>query len=72
MGSVSVELIQNEAVAAGLLKNGTLVGTDKAFRLARAKLGISRENGTVYREGGTGSAGQWFWRLPGVKLPQNA
>jgi hypothetical protein len=73
MGPMPVEAIQEEAVAAGLLKESALVGTDKTFRIARRKLGISRENGTVYREGGTGSAGQWFWRLPAdAKLPQNA
>lgn len=63
-GAVAVEVIQADAVAAGLLKEGGVIGKDKAFRLARAKLGVSRDNGTVFRVGGTGSAGQWFWRLP--------
>jgi putative DNA primase/helicase len=72
-GPAPVEAIQAEAVAAGLLKEGAPVGKDKTFRIARSKLGITRANGTVYREGGAGSAGQWFWRLPtDVKLPQNA
>lgn len=64
LGPLSVDSVQKEAVAAGLLKETALVWTDKAFRLARAKLGISRDKGTIYREGGTGAAGQWFWRLP--------
>jgi putative DNA primase/helicase len=63
-GGLTVGAIQNEAAAAGLLKAGAPIGKDKAFRLAREKLGISRDKGTVYREGGTASDGQWFWRLP--------
>lgn len=63
-GPMPVELLQQEAIAAGLLKDGAVIGKDKAFRLAREKLGISRGKGAVYREGGTGAAGRWFWRLP--------
>jgi putative DNA primase/helicase len=72
-GPRTVEDIQQEAVTAGLLKAGSLVGTDKAFRLAREALGITRKAGTVYREGGAADGGRWCWRLPtGPKLPQNA
>jgi putative DNA primase/helicase len=72
-GPVSVETIQQEAAGAGLLKAGQPIAKDKAFRLAKADLGISREGGTVYREGGTGAAGGWHWSLPGTaKAPQNA
>jgi hypothetical protein len=63
-GGQAVGAIQNEAVAAGLLREGAPVGKDKAFRCAKKQLGISRDNGTVYRGGGTGANGQWFWRLP--------
>jgi len=63
-GAQAVAAIQNEAMAAGLLREGAPIGKDKAFRLAREKLGISQANGTLYRSGGTGSDGQWFWRLP--------
>ena len=63
-GAQAVTTIQNEAITAGLLREGTPIGKDKAFRLAREKLGISLANGTLYRGGGTGPDGQWFWRLP--------
>lgn len=72
VGPMLVRAIEEEAVAAGLLKAGIPIGKDKAFRLARGKLGICRDNGTIYREGGTGPTGQWLWCLPATKVPQNA
>jgi hypothetical protein len=72
MGPMLVRAIEDEAVAAGLLKAGAPIGKDKAFRLARRKLGICRANGTIYREGGTGPTGQWLWCLPATKVPQDA
>jgi hypothetical protein len=59
-GALSAIEIENQARANHLLVNGVRVGTDKAFRLARQKIGISRNNGTIYR----GNNGRWHWKLP--------
>jgi hypothetical protein len=70
-GPLSADAIQEEAVAAGHLRAGAPIGKDKTFRLAKEELGIRQHAGTVYREGGAGAAGRWFWRLPAPKAPQN-
>ena len=70
-GPIAVETIQREAVSAGLLKAGQPIAKDKAFRLAKEDLGISRGAETVYRVGGAGSDGGWFWRLGTPKAPRN-
>jgi hypothetical protein len=58
-GALPTGEIESQARAANLF-NGTPIGTDKAFRLARQKIGISRNNGTIYR----GNNGRWHWKLP--------
>jgi hypothetical protein len=63
-GPLPADEVQQEAISAGHLKEGTTIGKDKAFRRAKKKLGIDLNSGTVYREGGAGAAGRWFWSLP--------
>jgi putative DNA primase/helicase len=61
-GPVAVLDIEREAVVAGLLSEGKSIQC-KAFRLARAALGIES-----VRVGGAGANGRWVWTTP--KMPQ--
>jgi putative DNA primase/helicase len=51
--------IEQEARAAGLLGADAPISQNKAFRSARALLGV-----TSYRTGGAAGSGKWVWELP--------
>jgi hypothetical protein len=58
-GAMPVLEIEQEARAAGLLGADSPISQNKAFRSARALLGI-----TSRRTGGTAGSGKWVWELP--------
>jgi hypothetical protein len=58
-GALPVLQIETEAREAGLLGPDSPISQNKAFRSARAQLGIAPQ-----RQGGAGANGQWVWELP--------